>query len=100
MIAEYPELAVVQDADRLDAIGAVGIGRTFTYSAVVEGRNGGRQGAGVGAMEDAIRHFGDKLERLEGMMKTVEGRRLAGERTRRLREFRSWWTEEVGVVDG
>ena len=85
----HPELAVVQDADRLDAIGAIGIGRTFTYG----GAKGGR------TMDDPIRHFTEKLENLQGLMKTEEGKRMAAERTRRLVEFRHWWEEEsmVGV---
>lgn len=80
----HPELAIVQDADRLDAIRAIGIGRTFTY--------GGAKGSR--GMGETIEHFTEKLEKLEGMMKTGEGKRMAKERTRRLREFRGWWEEE------
>jgi uncharacterized protein len=84
MILKYPELAIVQDADRLDAIGAVGIGRTFTFG----GAKGGRH------MGETIQHFEDKLEKLEGMMKTVPGRGLAKERTEKLKTFKHWWEEE------
>jgi uncharacterized protein len=90
MIAKYPELAVVQDADRLDAIGAVGIGRTFTF--------GGAKGARE--MGETIQHFEDKLERLEEMMKTAPGKRLARERTERLRIFKGWWEEEQREAEG
>lgn len=83
-IEKYPELAIVQDADRLDAIGAVGIGRTFTF--------GGAKGAKD--MGETIRHFEEKLERLEGMMKTEPGKRMAKERTERLKTFKRWWEEE------
>ena len=92
----YPELAIVQDADRLDALGAVGIGRCFTFL--------GAQGAklvpqgGDWEMKNAIDHFGDKLERLEGMMKTETGRDMARLRTQRLRAFRDWWDEEITVA--
>jgi uncharacterized protein len=84
MIQTHPELAIVQDADRLDAIGAIGIGRTFTYG-------GAKAGRGMG---ETIQHFEDKLEKLESMMKTDPGKRLARERTERLKIFKRWWEEE------
>ncbi|MCJ1386061.1 hypothetical protein MMC17_009186 [Xylographa soralifera] len=93
VLLQHPELAVVQDADRLDALGAVGIGRTFTYT----GAKGRRTEDG---MQETIRHFEEKLERLVGMMKTGEGRRLARERTQRLKVFKGWWEEENAMLMG
>ncbi|KAJ4418471.1 hypothetical protein N0V82_005551 [Gnomoniopsis sp. IMI 355080] len=84
-IANIPELAIVQDADRLDAIGAVGIARCFTF--------GGAKGREDG-LDGAIEHFKEKLELLEGMMKTETGKALARERTERLKIFRGWWESE------
>lgn len=85
LIDKYPELAVVQDADRLDAIGAVGIARTFAFG-----------GAKSRTLENTMDHFDEKLLLLEGMMKTEEGRRLAKERTERVRLMKQWWEAETG----
>lgn len=90
LIMRYPELAVVQDADRLDAIGGVGIGRTFTF--------GGAKGARD--MGETIQHFDDKLEKLEVMMKTGPGQKMAKARTERLKTFKSWWEEEHREAEG
>jgi uncharacterized protein len=84
LIKSHPELAVVQDADRLDAIGSIGIGRVFTFT-------GARTKA---PMDDSIQHFHDKLLKLRSMMKTDVGRQLAEERTLRMEEFLKWWGEE------
>jgi uncharacterized protein len=90
LVQKYPELAVVQDADRLDAIGAVGIGRTFTF--------GGAKGAR--SMADTLNHFDEKLEKLESMMKTAPGKKMAKERTERLKTFKEWWTVEQKEAEG
>lgn len=84
LMLEIPELAVVQDADRLDAIGAIGIARCFTF--------GGAKS--VRSLDDSVEHFRDKLLKLESMMKTETGKQMAVERSRRIGEFLSWWEDE------
>ncbi|KND91587.1 hypothetical protein TOPH_03599 [Tolypocladium ophioglossoides CBS 100239] len=84
LAAAHPELAVVQDADRLDALGAVGVGRAFAF--------GGAKGR---ALADTVHHFEEKLVRLEGMMKTPTGRALARVRTERISAVQAWWREET-----
>ncbi|KAJ9661400.1 hypothetical protein H2198_001968 [Neophaeococcomyces mojaviensis] len=85
LLVTIPELGIVQDADRLDAIGAVGLGRVFAYGAVKTSRG----------LSGSIDHLDEKLLKLESMMKTQTGRELAAEYTARLEQFKSWWKDEV-----
>lgn len=85
LLIAMPELGIVQDADRLDAIGAVGIGRCFSYGAAKTSRD----------MSGTMEHFDDKLLNLEDMMKTLTGRKLGAEYTARLVQFKNWWQDET-----
>jgi uncharacterized protein len=94
------EAKILQDADRLDSLGAMGIARTF-YTA---GRMGSKlyhatdPQAASRDLDDrtyAIDHFEAKLLTLADGFQTATGRKLAGERHRRLVEFRDLFFDEL-----
>ncbi|MDD2715041.1 MAG: HD domain-containing protein [Candidatus Wallbacteria bacterium] len=87
---------IVQDADRLDALGAIGIARTFAY--------GGYMGSLIYDPElkpvfhenfeqykksrgTSINHFHEKLLLLKDRMNTDTGRKIAAERHRFMKVF-------------
>ena len=77
---------IVQDADRLDALGAIGIARTFAF--------GGERGR---PLDDSIQHFYDKLLLLKDEMNTESGKGLAEKRHAFLVEFLEEYQQEKGT---
>ena len=103
-----PECKVLQDADRLDAMGAIGIARTFAY--------GGSRGRGIydpdippeihtdfqnykKSSTPTINHFYEKLLLLKDQMQTATGRVLAEQRHEFmllfLNQFYSEWNGRI-----
>ena len=78
-----PLLWVIQDADRLDAIGAIGVARAFNYGGF---RNNKIYDPEAGS-SSTISHFYEKLLLLKAMMNTLTGKRLAAERHEFLETF-------------
>ncbi len=89
---ETIEARILQDADRLDAIGAIGIARCFYVA--------GRMGSKLYNPEDppasnrdlddrsfALDHFGAKLFKIAGNFQTKSGQELAEARTRTMQGF-------------
>jgi len=91
-----PELDVIQDADRLDAIGAIGIARCFNY--------GGFKNRPIfdpnilpkmdmtkeeykASTAPTINHFYEKLLLLKDRMNTNTGKRIAQERHKFMEQF-------------
>ncbi|MFB0635207.1 HD domain-containing protein [Bacillus rugosus] len=83
---------VVQDADRLDAIGAVGIARAFMFA--------GAKGHGLyGDDQSAYAHFFHKLMRLKDMMNTDTARELAEERHDFMLQFVRQLEKDIPGID-
>jgi uncharacterized protein len=80
---ELLEGRIVQDADRLDAIGATGIARTFAY--------GGKHGR---TLDSSIDHFHEKLLLLKAMMHTEKAKEMAESRHAFMESFLQEWEKE------
>jgi len=101
IVPETIEARILQDADRLDAIGAIGIARCF----YVAGRMGSAlydphdPRATMRALDDqhfALDHFGAKLFKVARNFQTTTGQVLADERTQTLRSFFDAFLAEIG----
>ena len=78
------EIRIVQDADRIDAIGAVGVARTFAFG-----------GAKNRDLEDSLRHFDEKLLLLYDLLNTQEAKRIAQPRHAFLKAFYDQYMKET-----
>lgn len=100
------EMKVVQDADRLDAIGAIGIARAFTYGGFknreiynpeIEPDFSLTKEAYKNSAAPTINHFYEKLLLLKDKMNTKTARKIATQRHRfmeqYLEQFYAEWNE-------
>jgi uncharacterized protein len=97
------ELEIVQDADRLDAIGAIGIARTFNYGgfknrplynpAIAPKLNMNKEEY-KNSESPTLNHFYEKLLLLKDKMNTETGKKIALERHKYMENFLSQFYSE------
>lgn len=103
-------LWVIQDADRLDAIGAIGIARAFNYGGFrnnkiynpeVMSKDTPRQETDLKGTSSTISHFYEKLLLLKYRMNTLTAKKMAAERHEFLeiflKQFYSEWNFATGL---
>jgi uncharacterized protein len=90
---EYPAFRIIQDADRLDGLGAVGVGRLFLYGGVHEIRRQGLIDSGIDLIEERFVHY-------PRLMKTDTGKKIAEERYQWMVDnFAARWREETDTFN-
>jgi len=94
------EAACVQDADRLDSLGAIGIARCFAVSgllgrALMHDDDPLAEGRPLDDVTYTLDHFPAKLFRIAETLRTDTGRRMGRERVAFVREFRERMVEEA-----
>ncbi|KAH7089666.1 hypothetical protein FB567DRAFT_439307 [Paraphoma chrysanthemicola] len=87
-VETYPALRIVQDADRLDGLGAIGIGRCFVFGGINEERRKDTIHTGVEL------HY-DRFQKYLDFMKTKKGREMAQNRWEVMDKSRQHWAEET-----
>jgi uncharacterized protein len=99
---------VVQDADRLDAIGAIGIARTFAYGGYKQREIYNPEIKPIihesfehykNSIGTSINHFHEKLLFLKDMMNTQTAKKMAEQRHAFMEEYMRKFYEEVEVND-
>ncbi|MDB6048490.1 MAG: phosphohydrolase [Pseudomonas sp.] len=96
------EAKIVQDADRLDAIGMLGVARCFYTagrmgSAMYNALDPAAQYRELDEKRYALDHFHTKLLHLADGFQTPTGRRIAGLRHERLKRFLDEFMDETGA---
>lgn len=97
------EARIVQDADRIDALGAVGLARLFYTAARMDSAlaHGADPLALQRPLDDkayALDHIETKLAKLPGKMQTQAGRALAESRLSILTDFRATFAQEWTIA--
>ncbi len=87
------EAEIVQDADRLDAIGAVGIARCFAYGGSANNILYNPYDQSKNA--SSVQHFYDKLFKLKDLMNTNTAKKIASERHQYMENFIEQFYQEV-----
>jgi len=97
------EARLMQDADRLDSLGMLGVARTFYTagrmgSALYDPRDPEARARDYDDKRFCLDHFQTKLLHLADGFQTAAGQRLAQLRHQRLKGFMEQFKEEIGLV--